>query len=248
MKGLLVTIIHSVFKYLLNPTIWSRVVADVSAAQAAGTPPPTQRVEVVSDSDLRDINMSKALDLANQQMQFIKQSQMHPSSLEIIPVSTSEESTYDDAADTQSEIHQLAIKPTLEPETSPTTSRMDHQLTSESSSAFTKHGISDLSTESLETTHPISSSSLTSASSNLSSVVNDELETAFAEFEHDEIEASHNNISVVSVGESSEYSATPSSEILSTSKSSVKSEVLSINTDSGESLEILSIGSSDTDS
>lgn len=68
MKDLLTTTILSVFKYILNPSVWASVVSHSNA-----TEPPvvnmieTSRVQAISSSepDIRDINLGKALDLAN---------------------------------------------------------------------------------------------------------------------------------------------------------------------------------------
>lgn len=100
MKDLLVTIIKSIFKYILNPTIWSRVAADINA-QPNETPSPSayQNIDFQTDSDIRDINVSKALDLANQQMQLILEhkkielSQLPPSGIEMLAVKESPENT-----------------------------------------------------------------------------------------------------------------------------------------------------------
>lgn len=103
MKDLLVTIIQSIFKYILNPTIWSRVVADINAQPAESfTPNVSQRIEMQFDSDIRDINVSKALDVANQQNSLmhlileqkkIELSQLQPSGIEMLAVKESSENT-----------------------------------------------------------------------------------------------------------------------------------------------------------
>lgn len=97
MKDLLATFIHSVFKYFLNPTIWSRVAADINSSQSEETmTTPVQRGQSISDSDLRDVNMGKALDLANQQMQLLLEqkkidiTQIQPSGIEILTVKAAE--------------------------------------------------------------------------------------------------------------------------------------------------------------
>lgn len=99
MKDLLVTIVQSMFKYVLNPAIWSRVAADMNAQTAEPTTPSSaQRVnDSPFDANIRDINVSKALDLANQQMQFILEqkkvelSKLTPSGIEMLAVKESAE-------------------------------------------------------------------------------------------------------------------------------------------------------------
>ncbi|XP_031636671.1 uncharacterized protein LOC116349398 [Contarinia nasturtii] len=73
MKDILVTLIKSMFKYILNPTAWSRVVADVASSSSRDPVEPVQRIEVLPLSDIRDLNVSKALDLANNQMKIISE-------------------------------------------------------------------------------------------------------------------------------------------------------------------------------
>lgn len=90
MKDLLVTIIQSVFKYLMNPTVWSRVAADMtSTSSPQGNADPMQRIQSVSEPDLRDINMGKALDLASQHIQLIletKRNEVQPSGVETLAI------------------------------------------------------------------------------------------------------------------------------------------------------------------
>lgn len=100
MKDLLVTLIQSVFMYILNPTIWSRVAADINTQpDETKSPRANQNSGLQSDSDIRDINVSKALDLANQQMQLILEhkkvelSQLQPSGIEMLAVRESPEDT-----------------------------------------------------------------------------------------------------------------------------------------------------------
>lgn len=70
MKDLLGTIIFSTFKFLVNPTIWSRVAVDINQASQP-TPAPTtnqnatetSRMQAIQEPDIRDLNISKALDL-----------------------------------------------------------------------------------------------------------------------------------------------------------------------------------------
>lgn len=88
MKDLLVTLIRSVFKYVVNPTIWSRVVADINSSPTSSE--PVERVETLPQSDLRDLNVSKALDLANHQMKIICKKMellnVQPSGAEVLAV------------------------------------------------------------------------------------------------------------------------------------------------------------------
>ncbi|XP_055304634.1 uncharacterized protein LOC129569618 [Sitodiplosis mosellana] len=106
MKDLLVTIIQSVFKYVVNPTVWSRVAADINSS----TPEPVLRVQPFLESDPRDVNVSKALDLANQQMKYIlesnKMAQIQPSGVEVLSIRgvSVENSTSDLAPSTSSEV------------------------------------------------------------------------------------------------------------------------------------------------
>lgn len=96
MKDLLVTFIQSMFRYILNPTVWSRVASDINSSQSEDATPPIQRVKSNSDTDLRDINIGKALDLANKQMKLLLEnkkletSQIQPSGVEVLAVKGSE--------------------------------------------------------------------------------------------------------------------------------------------------------------
>lgn len=90
LKDILVTIIQSVFKYIVNPAVWSRVVADINSSPSRATPDPIERVQSISEPDVRDENVSKALDLAKQHMQYIleqkQQLQNQPSGVEMLAV------------------------------------------------------------------------------------------------------------------------------------------------------------------
>lgn len=90
LKDLLVAIIKSVFKHVLNPTIWSRVAVDLNTSPSRATPEPNQRTQSVTESDIRDENVSKALDLAHQQIQFFmaqqRVSNAQPSGIEVLAV------------------------------------------------------------------------------------------------------------------------------------------------------------------
>lgn len=240
MKDLLVTIIQSVFKYILNPTIWSRVAADINAQpDEPRTPNASQRFELQTDSDLRDINMSKALDLANQQMQLILEhkkvelSQLQPSGIEM-----------------------LAVKE------SPDTNTSQSDLSPASSSVASRTELSDENMSKSETL-PISSSAETasqmSESESLGASTN-----SFEAFHADDIATAakvrdsiislpstvnNSQPSTVSIGDSqssenlSEHSATISS-ITTNSNKSMDDDLNDGNVSSdSESVEILSISS-----
>lgn len=103
MKDLLVTIIQSSFKYILNPTVWWRFAADVnSQPDETITPNSFQRVELQLESDIRDINVSKALDLANQHMQLVLEqkkmqfTQLQPSGIEMLALKETDENASSD--------------------------------------------------------------------------------------------------------------------------------------------------------
>lgn len=132
MKDLLVAIIQSVFKYIVNPTVWSRVATDINAPPSQATPEAIQRVQSILEPDPRDVNVSRALDLANQQMQFIlERSRMvetQSSGIEVLPirgrsvensssdvvVSTSSETPSDPSSEPSNEVQQTnnGITPT----------------------------------------------------------------------------------------------------------------------------------------
>lgn len=73
MKDLLKTIIYSVFKYLINPSIWSNVYSNVNStghvthAHSVSATVETLRIQSITsgEPDIRDVNLGKALDLAN---------------------------------------------------------------------------------------------------------------------------------------------------------------------------------------
>lgn len=109
MKDLLVTIIQSVFKYILNPAIWSRVASDLNSVQSEENSVPVQRVQSIqsiSGPDIRDVNISKALDLANKQMELIldqKRSdgtQMPSSGVQVLALEEGKESANDSSLST----------------------------------------------------------------------------------------------------------------------------------------------------
>lgn len=121
MKDLLVTIIQSVFKYIINPTIWSRVAADVaSSSSSEGNSERAQNIPLVGGHDLRDINVGKALDLANQHIQLIletrknEMSPIQPSGVEILAV-TGTVSSVSTASATSS----LSLSPSSSSSTAP---------------------------------------------------------------------------------------------------------------------------------
>lgn len=98
MKGILTTIIHSVFKFVINPTIWSRVVADLSPREAEESRPSISQLRQIQDADLRDANLSKALDIVDVQLKLLitqKSTQTisvsQPSAVEILPISETTE-------------------------------------------------------------------------------------------------------------------------------------------------------------
>lgn len=210
MKDLLVAIIQSIFKYVVNPTVWSRVATDINAPSSQATPESVQRVQSILEPDPRDVNVSRALDLANQQMQFIlersRMVEMPSSGIEVLSIrGVSVENSSSDIA----------------PSTSSETSSVP-------------------SNEMQQTNNGITPSSDGSGDS-------------YEEFADDEIFVSQ-NVSVVSVGSttqpsevSSEYSATLSTDEISSSKSdkSVTTTASIDSTKSSDSVEILSI-SSDT--
>lgn len=85
MKDLLKTIIHSTFRFILNPTVWSQVFSDNSQPAPALT---TQNiVSITSGHDIRDINLSKALDIVLAH----KQQLMEPSQVQNVPIESSDE-------------------------------------------------------------------------------------------------------------------------------------------------------------
>lgn len=115
MKDLLVTIIQSLFKYIINPTIWSRVVADVtSSSSSEGNSERAQNTPLVGGHDLRDINVGKALDLANQHIQLILETRknemppIQPSGVEILAVTGTVSSV-----STESATSSLSLSPSL---------------------------------------------------------------------------------------------------------------------------------------
>lgn len=111
MKGILTTIIHSVFKFLLNPTIWSRVVADLNTTSSTELRPSTSQLRQIQDGDLRDANLSKALDIVDVQLKFLltqKSTQItsvsQPSAVEILPITeTTAQNSTNDISETSSD-------------------------------------------------------------------------------------------------------------------------------------------------
>lgn len=101
MKDLLATIIKSIFKYVVNPSVWSRVAADMNTSTLSSPVTDTnQEIQSPSRMDLRDLNLSKALDLASQLIldrKILKiSSENKPSGIEILAVdATSDKNTSD---------------------------------------------------------------------------------------------------------------------------------------------------------
>lgn len=96
MKGILTTIIHSMFKFVLNPTIWSRVVADLSPPSSMESRPSTSQLRQIQDGDLRDANLSKALDIVDAQLKLLltqksTTSVSQPSAVEILSIAETAE-------------------------------------------------------------------------------------------------------------------------------------------------------------
>lgn len=112
MKGILTTIIHSMFKFVLNPTIWSRVVADLSPTSSMESRPSTSQLRRIQDGDLRDANLSKALDIVDVQLKLLlTQKSTHTTSVsqpsaveEILSIAeTPEQSSTKDNSDNSSD-------------------------------------------------------------------------------------------------------------------------------------------------
>lgn len=111
MKGILSTIIHSVFKFVLNPTIWSRVVADLTPTSSMESRPSTSQLRQIQDGDIRDTNLSKALDIVDVQLKLLltqKSTQItsvsQPSAVEILPISeTAEQDSTNDISPNSSD-------------------------------------------------------------------------------------------------------------------------------------------------
>lgn len=70
MKDILKVMIYSVFKFILNPSSWSGFAAAVQNAQSE-VPQRASVSQITSGVDIKDVNMGKALDLANSKMQLI---------------------------------------------------------------------------------------------------------------------------------------------------------------------------------
>lgn len=71
MRDILKVMIYSVFKYILNPASWSGFMAATATAQNSTTQDSSPRHPIESAVDIKDINLGKALDLANSQIQII---------------------------------------------------------------------------------------------------------------------------------------------------------------------------------
>lgn len=70
MKDILKTMIYSVFKFILNPTSWSNFATAVQNGQNE-VPQRSSVSQIASGDDIKDVNMGKALDLANSKIQLI---------------------------------------------------------------------------------------------------------------------------------------------------------------------------------
>lgn len=111
MKGILTTIIHSVFKYLLNPSIWSRVVSDLTPTQPGESSPSSSQLRQIQEGDLRDANMSKALDIVGVQMKLLMtqksaqaNSASQPSAVQILHITeTAEQNSTEDISENSSD-------------------------------------------------------------------------------------------------------------------------------------------------
>lgn len=111
MKGILTTIIHSMFKFVLNPTVWSRVVADLTPTPSMESRPSTSQLRQIQDGDIRDANLSKALDIVDVQLKLLltqKSTQTisisQPSAVEILPIcETAEQDSTNDSSQNSSD-------------------------------------------------------------------------------------------------------------------------------------------------
>lgn len=68
MKDILKVMIYSIFKFILNPTSWSGFTAAARNPHIEVPPPQGQIAQAV---DIKDVNMGKALDLANSKIQLM---------------------------------------------------------------------------------------------------------------------------------------------------------------------------------
>lgn len=118
LKDILVAIIQSVFKYIVNPRVWSQVAADINSSPSRATAEAVQQVRSISEPDVRDENVGKALDLAKQHMQYLleqkQQSQIQPSGVEMLAVRgvSEEKSASDITSSTSSEPSNLTQQTT----------------------------------------------------------------------------------------------------------------------------------------
>lgn len=242
MKDLLVTIIQSIFKYILNPTIWSRVAADINAqSDVTNSPNVGQRIESQFDSDIRDLNMSKALDVANQQnslMQLILEqkkielTQLQPSGIEMLAVKESAENTsrsdLSPASSSVASRSELSDENTSKSETLPLSSSAETASQMSESLAGSTYSFEAFQVDDIATSAKIRDSLIS-----LPSTVNDSVPSA------------------VSIGDShssenpSEHSATISSTNSNKSGDELSDGAVSSDSDS---VEILSISSGTTSS
>lgn len=111
MKGILTTIIHSVFKFVLNPSIWSRVVSNLTPTPSRESRPSSSQLRQIQEGDLRDVNLSKALDIVDVQLKLLltqKSTQTisvsQPSAVEILPITeTAEQNSTEDISQNSSD-------------------------------------------------------------------------------------------------------------------------------------------------
>lgn len=117
MKDLLKTFIYSIFKFFLNPNVWSNVYANVNTT---AQPIQTQSIDTVKiqsitngEPDIRDINLGKALDLANNRIRLAllestsNQSslgEVTTSSMQLLSIEESSDKSGTSADDTKSDV------------------------------------------------------------------------------------------------------------------------------------------------
>lgn len=70
MKDILKVMIYSIFKFILNPTSWSGFAAAAQNVQNE-VPQCSSQSQIASEVDIKDVNLGKALDLANNKMQLM---------------------------------------------------------------------------------------------------------------------------------------------------------------------------------
>lgn len=223
MKDLLVTIIQSVFKYFINPAVWSRVAADVaSASSTEGNAEHVQRIQSVSGHDLRDVNVGKALDTIQLILESKKMetSQIQPSGVEMLAV-TAQISSSTSASEADS-APMPRIENNIENKSIKSQNEVNQQ--NEKNQLTDEYRLSDASTESYE---EIGEDELKSSQDTSAVTINDTQSSQFT----------------------SEYSPTISTECISSTISSYSSGTSNTSDStkpSGDSVEILSISSEAT--